>query len=180
MKGRINYKLLVSKQKPFVNLLVIIHIFFLLSSCRVETSNKEYSLSIDKLYWVTGNWKCKVAEGVIFEKWTRSSDKLLKGIIYSVSGSDTIVLKRMRIEEIEKNIYYTMKFERSDKEISLQLLHNSSKGLMFENSTLGFPNKIIYANTKGDMLLGRFEGIVEGKVHTERSYMHRDLTFSIP
>ena len=164
----------------YINLIVVFVILLETIGCKTESNNSEYALTIDKLYWVVGNWKFKKQDAVVFEKWTKSSETILNGMVYFLSGSDTIVLKRMRIEEIDRNIYYTMKFERSDKEISLQLLHNSSKGLMFENSTLDFPNKIIYANTKGDMLLGRFEGIVEGKAHTERSYMHRDLTFSIP
>ena len=180
LKGIINCGLIVSKQKPFVNLLVIILILFVLSACRVETSNNEHPLSIDKLFWVTGNWKCRAEGGIIFERWTRSSDKLLKGMIYSVSGSDTLVLKRMRIEEIDEYVYYILKFEQSNSERSFQLLGNSPKGLVFENHERDFPNKIIYANTNGDMLLVRFEGLVDGKVNMERSYMYRDLNFSIP
>ena len=164
----------------YINLIVVFIVLLETIGCKTESNNSEYALTIDKLYWVVGNWKFKKQDAMVFEKWTKSSETILNGMVYSLSDLDTIVLKRMRIEEVDKSIYYTMKFERSDKEISLQLLHNSSKGLMFENPTLDFPNKIIYANTKGDMLLERFEGIVEGKVHIERSYMHRDLTFSIP
>lgn len=171
-------KVILSAKNTVANLLITVLILLELFSCKSETKNNAYSLTIDKLYWIVGNWKCRGEEGIIFEKWTRSSDKLLKGMVYSLSGSDTLVLKRMSIKEIDSHVYYIVRFEHNDSELSLKLVGNSSKGLLFENSEQDFPNKIIYANTDGNMLLARFEGIREGKPDTVRFYMNRDLNYT--
>jgi len=137
-----------------ISLKSVFHILFLAViicggfSCKKENESDEYSLTMDKLYWVVGEWKGRGNSGVIYEKWSRSSDKILKGAVYSFSGLDTIIIKQMRIEEIDDNVYYVLKPAYSNSEVYLTLTDNSSKGLLFENPDLEkSPARILYGNT---------------------------------
>ena len=74
---------------------------------------------------------------------------------------------------------YVVKVAHNDTPVAFRLIECTSKGCVFENPDHDFPNRIIYANTLGDMLLARIEGIRNNKPDTARFFMHRHTLFSL-
>ena len=128
--------------------------------------------------WVEGEWKGRVKGGMMFEKWVMGDDSVLTGTSCILVSSDTVFSETMKIEERDGNIYYVVNVAHNKGPVSFKLIECGPGGCVFENLEHDFPTRIVYANTVGDMLLARIEGIREDKPDTSRFFMHRNVMFS--
>lgn len=171
--------------KSFLNTLFYLYIFWsVVSACggledtdRLRAELKKYPLTIDQLQWIAGEWKFRDNGTTVFELWAKRSDKLIEGTSFSVVLDDTVIYETMRISEINGEVFFIANVAHNNGEVAFKLTKNSSKGLVFENIEHDYPTRIIYANTKGDMLLARLEGVRDGKQDTVRYFMNRNYKY---
>ncbi|MBL4754322.1 MAG: hypothetical protein JKY52_12110 [Flavobacteriales bacterium] len=131
------------------------------------------------LYWVVGEWKGRVQGGMMFESWEIAEDGSMEGNACTIARGDTIFSESMQIIDKDGDIFYMVKLADVKKTVAFKLVEISSKGCVFENPDHDFPNRIVYANTVGDMLLARIEGVRNQQPDTARFFMHRQHTFKI-
>ena len=154
-------------------------LYFLLSvanwSCNQASGEKENVM--DQIYWVAGEWKGRVKGGMMFENWKIAADSSIVGNSYILANGDTVFSETMHIVEKDGDVYYMVKVNKVTVPVAFKLVEWGPKGCVFENMEHDFPNRIVYANTIGDMLLARIEGVNNGVPDTTRFFMHRNKTF---
>jgi hypothetical protein len=133
---------------------------------------------MSSLYWVEGEWKGRVKGGMMFETWVMQEDSSLKGHSYTLVNSDTILREHMYIEQRDNGIFYVVNVRHNDGPVAFKFIECTSKGCVFENLEHDFPTRIVYANTIGDMLLSRIEGMRDNQPDTSRFFMHRNKMFN--
>jgi len=141
--------------------------------CTTKKINDKYSLTLGALAWIEGEWKCRGNGGTMFEKWELTDKKRMVGNSYSLRRGDTVFSETIRIEESTDGIFYIVKVDHNEHEVAFKFVDNTPKGVVFENWEHDFPNRIVYAHTKGDMLLARIEGVRDGQPDTVRFFMNR-------
>jgi len=143
--------------------------------CRDSTSSM---LSMSELDWICGEWKGTGGGGMWFEVWNKEQNGDLNGFAYALKGPDTLFTESMSIRQEGQVIVFNADVAHNEAPVPFDLIEVTQKGWVFQNLDHDFPNRIIYARTKGDMLLARIEGIREGKPDTVRFFMSRVIKFS--
>ena len=113
----------------------------------------------------------------MFETWVLQPDSSLKGHSFIMSHTDTVFIEEMKIIESDTGIFYLASVRHNQGAVAFKFVECTPRGCVFENATHDFPNRIIYANTIGDMLLARIEGMRDNKPDTSRFFMHRKKMF---
>ncbi len=143
------------------------------------TNSASSRLSLTELHWLCGEWKGTGGGGMWFEVWEKEQDGNLSGFAYALKGPDTIFTEIMSIRQEGEVIVFRADVAHNDAPVPFELIEVTSKGAVFQNLEHDFPNRIIYAHTRGDMLLARIEGVREGKPDTVRFFMSRVFKFSV-
>lgn len=144
--------------------------------CEEDTSP---ALSLNELYWLQGEWKGQGGGGMWFEAWEKQQNGNLTGSAYTLKGPDTVFTETMRIRQQGAAIIFEADVAHNEAPVPFELVEVTKKGAVFQNLEHDFPTRIIYAHTKGDMLLARIEGVRDGKPDTVRFFMSRVVKFSI-
>ena len=144
----------------------------------LNSDKDEEAIGMRSLYWVEGEWKGRVKGGMMFENWVMEEDSSLTGFSCIISHSDTIFREYMKIEERDGDIFYVANVPHNDGTVAFKLIECESKRCIFENLEHDYPTRIVYANTIGDMLLARIEGMRGNKPDTSRFFMHRNEMFA--
>ena len=113
-----------------------------------------------------------------FEVWNKEQNGDLNGFAYALKGPDTIFTESMSIRKENDAIVFKADVAHNEAPVPFDLIQVTHKGAVFQNLEHDFPNRIIYAHTKGDMLLARIEGVREGMPDTVRFFMSRVVKFS--
>ena len=159
---------------------VSIYVSFLLVLVCAGLSSCDKPRSINHLLWVEGEWKGRVKGGMMFETWKLSRDSTIIGHSCILANKDTVFQESMRIVKVDGEIYFVATVDHNADPVSFKLVKQDDHGHVFENLEHDFPNRIIYANTLGDMLLARIEGVRENAPDTVRFFMHRNIRFERP
>lgn len=150
---------------------------FCLLGFGISSCSEEDPLPIGKLYWLEGDWKGRVHGGMMYESWELGIDSAIVGQARIMVQGDTIFHEFMQIIKEDDQLFYIATVSHNTDPVSFKLVKWDSKGYLFENKNHDYPTRIIYANTLGDMMLVRIEGMKEEKGDTARFFMHRDVKF---
>lgn len=159
----------------------LLGVMCLLSAGLFSCSNGDKSAeakAMRNLYWVEGEWKGRVKGGMMFERWVMEEDSSMTGFSCIISHSDTVFREYMKIEERDGDIFYVVNVRHNDGPVAFKFIECTSKGCIFENLEHDYPTRIVYANTIGDMLLARIEGMRGNRPDTSRFFMHRNEMFT--
>jgi len=150
-------------------------VIFSLYSCN-DTLTKENQKeplgdanTIAELYWLIGEWKSVSPDGVMYETWTKTNDKLLSGKSFFVSGKDTLFSEKIALQQNGNALYYTptVSDQNNSEPVPFKFIEFNKGEFIFENKEHDFPQRIIYKNPQPDFLIARIQGIQNGKFHKE-------------
>jgi hypothetical protein len=142
-------------------------IFFLgviliaLSSCYYPDSRD----SFEDLKKLDGKWSSK--EGVLFnEHWQVVNDSLMTGLGFSLKGTDTAFVEKMKIYLNGDSVYFAAKTDSKEGFVSFTLKEAGRKKWVFVNTAHDYPNIIQY-EVKDDTLLSAFIANIRGNKKVE-------------
>ena len=134
---------------------LLIFMLFLMFACNPTGKQKERKISA-----LTGIWK---SEGnlIFYERWDLQPDSSLKGMGFSINGSDTLVSENLRIAYLNDTLHYFATVYRQNKglEIPFKLVSSEKNRWVFENTKHDYPNRIIYQLDSDSTLFARTENI---------------------
>lgn len=169
-KNTCMFKILSSKIK-FVFIIVY------LCGCNYGPSNQKQTdsqpKSLEKLSWFIGKWKGKDQNNDFYETWSKITDQLYKGESHTIYNTDTLFSETIRIEIVDKNIFYFANVSHNQTEIAFKLIDQSVNNAVFENPEHDYPNRIIYQLTNDTSLYARIEGIQNNKKVSGEFYMNK-------
>lgn len=135
--------------------ILLIFSLFTMIACNPLVKQKELKISA-----IAGLWK---SEGnlIFYERWDLQPDSSLKGVGFSINGSDTLIAEHLRIALQNDTLCYFATVYRQNKglEIPFKLISNKKNTWVFENAKHDYPNRIIYQLMSDSALFARTENI---------------------
>jgi hypothetical protein len=122
-------------------------------------------VSFADLKKISGKWSS--TEGVLFnEHWRLVNDSLMTGIGFSLSGTDTVFLEKMKIYLQSDSLYFAAKTDPKKDFVKFKLAEAKKRKWTFINETHDYPNIIQY-EIKKDTLLYAFIANIRGNKKVE-------------
>lgn len=112
-----------------------------------------------------GTWQSKGKDAVTYESWEKQQGVFL-GKSYKITGSDTILLEKVRIYFDQGSIVYapTVQGQNGNQEVQFRLKEIKQNWYIFENKEHDFPQRVAYKLDPSDMLHTYIEGEANGKI----------------
>ena len=127
--------------------------------------NPSASDSFSDLKKLNGKWSS--AEGVVFnEHWKLENDSLMTGIGFSLKGSDTAFVEKMKLFVENDSVYFAAKTAPEKDYVRFALEEAGKNWWKFVNATHDYPNLIQY-EIKEDTLLYVFIANIRGNKKVE-------------
>ncbi len=142
-------------------------LFVLCFSC----SNKSKT-DLNDLNWLLGKWKLESEGSPTFENWKRTDENLLEGESFLVKDSQITFLEMLKIEKIDREIFYTATVAHNPDPVSFKLVKISSETVTFENPEHDFPQRISYWKNSDGTLSARISGRPEGAEEREIDFSY--------
>lgn len=122
-----------------------------LASATQPKGNK--TQSINDIAWIVGHWqRTNVRPGTTaYEFWEKSSEKLLTGIGFSMKGSDTTFIEKLKIELKDGTLYYVADVRENAEPVYFKFTEIHDNGFVSENPEHDFPKMISYELKDGVM-----------------------------
>ena len=129
--------------KRNVLLLAILCSIGLVSATQLKDNKTQ---SINDIAWILGEWqRTNVRPGTTaYEFWEKSSENLLAGIGFSMKGSDTTFIEKLKIELKDGNLYYVADVQENAEPVYFKVTQITSNGFVSENPAHNFPKMISY------------------------------------
>ena len=118
--------------------------------------------SLDQLAWLTGCWRADDGKRQITEHWMKPSGNNMLGMSHTVVNGKTREYEFIRIVQEENGDIFFVAQPSGQKEARFKLMNVSDREARFQNPDHDFPQRVIYRRD-GDSLVGRIEGISNGK-----------------
>jgi hypothetical protein len=136
------------------------------------TSQALSAAEIEHVSWMLGCWSGKDPESTATERWTVDGHEM-KGVSETGTGANRRVIERMTINRnSDGNLVFTAWPEGQDT-ASFVMVNIADDEVVFENREHDFPQRIIYRLLPDFELLGRIEGVVDGKARSADFPMQR-------
>lgn len=121
---------------------------------------------LSALQWLAGCWTQDGRDAGSVEQWTSPADGTMLGMNRIVSGGRTVAFEFMRITVSADNFVEFIASPSGQETARFELVSMGENEVVFENPEHDFPQRIIYRLTGDSGLLGRIEGIDNGKPRT--------------
>lgn len=112
------------------------------------------------LFALQGTWARQKANETLYESWEKSSAHLMRGKSYTLSGTDTIMVEIMQLQNIKGKIIFTaidaQHKEQGPTDFTLTRVDNNS--YYFENPQHDYPRRVIYELPANDSLHAWIDG----------------------
>lgn len=130
---------------------------------------------LKKVVWLIGTWENKTSKGILYETWTKISDKEFLEKSYLLRGKDTVILETVRLVQEQNTLFYipTVKNQNDNLPVRFALKTISDRQIVFENAQHDFPQVISYTKIHADALVAEISGIKNGKERKETFPMKR-------
>ncbi len=115
----------------------------------------------DQITWMAGCWRLDGSTRLVEEMWMAPSGGALLGVGRTVSGGRAVAHEFMQIRERDGVLTF-IALPSGQAEAAFPLLRAGARELVFENRAHDFPQRVIY-RLQGEMLVGRIEGVQNGK-----------------
>ncbi len=119
--------------------------------------------TIEELGWLKGCWTSEGKERQVTEQWLEPGGENMLGVSRTVARGKTIELEFMQIWEEENGEIFFIAQPSGQKQTRFKLSKISSREVIFENPAHDFPQRVIYRLAEDGSLLGRIEGVSQGK-----------------
>lgn len=125
--------------------LIISLVFCLLALIPLPASPQNTS-DIEKLSWLLGKWqRTNVPPGTTaFEVWSVNSAGVMEGKGYSLRGTDTTFVEKLRIEARDGDLYYVADVKENAQPVYFKFTQMESNAFVSENPKHDFPTMISY------------------------------------
>ncbi|OCB78391.1 DUF6265 family protein [Flavobacterium crassostreae] len=142
-------------------------------SCQKSQTNSSENTEKEKIKtsrWLLGTWENKGSDGTLKEIWNKVNDSTFAGQSYFIKAQDTIHFETIQLQQIDENLTYTSttKGQNNNQPIAYKATNSSEKELVFENTSLNYPQKIRYTAIATDSLKIEISGMQQSKPSTER------------
>lgn len=146
-------------------------------SCTYDPTTK-----LSRADWLIGTWQNKTGQGVIYENWTKKSDKVFIGKSYLIAGRDTMVIENMQLIQKGDSIIYipTVTNQNQNRPVRFSGRVVSENLLIFSNAKHDFPQTISYSMISKDSLVAEISGRVNGNFKRQIFPMKRIKAEAIP
>jgi hypothetical protein len=118
---------------------------------------------IEDLRWLAGCWRMEEGGKETEEHWMRSDGETMLGMSRTSAGGETMSFEFMRIRQLESGDIAFFAQPSGAKATPFALKSCTKHEVVFENRSHDFPQRVIYRLRKDGSLLGRIEGIINGK-----------------
>ena len=112
---------------------------------------------IAKVTWLAGCWADVRGEKAVEEQWMAPRAGTMLGMGRTVSGQKVREFEFMWIHEEEGQLVYTAR-PSGQGEAAFRSIEITDTGVVFENATHDFPQRIIYRKQPDGSLIARIEG----------------------
>lgn len=125
--------------------------------------------------WLIGTWENRTPRGMVYETWTRLSEKEFFGRSYIKKDEDTLVFESIRLIQEPKGLFYipTIRNQNDGLPVRFQLKSVSDSTLVFENQQHDFPQVISYTRVSADSLVAEISGVIDGLSRRQAFHMKR-------
>lgn len=144
--------------KPIV-ISLLVPLLLLLATAGTTASATE----IDRLAWLTGCWVPDGQQAGSIEQWTAPAGKSILGVNRTVRDGETVAFEFIRISEDDAGNIVLIASPSGQEKARFALTSISANEAVFENPEHDFPQKIIYHLQDQNTLIGRIEGVIDGK-----------------
>jgi hypothetical protein len=115
--------------------------------------------TLKMLGWLTGCWSNGAG---IDENWMKPAGDTMFGSNRVVKNGKTQGFEFMRLREGDDGVFFTAWLAGQD-ETSFRLISWAGGRFVFENPQHDFPQRVIYQRRANGSMLGRIEGVIDGK-----------------
>ncbi len=121
--------------------------------------------SVDSLHWLAGCWEGSFRDGdfVITEVWMKPLGGTMLSMARTVVNGETKQIEFIRVQRAADGGIEYIADPSSQARATFRLIRHDNMRAVFENPEHDYPQRIIYTRISPDSLLGRIEGIVNGK-----------------
>ncbi len=119
--------------------------------------------TIEDLAWLSGCWAAANQEAGSGEQWMPPAGGTMIGVSRIVRNGETVAFELMRIVEHEDGGLEFIASPSGQSTASFLMLSLSDREVIFENPDHDFPQRVIYRLISDEDLLGRIEGMIDGK-----------------
>jgi hypothetical protein len=163
--------LLVAAHFAHVSLKVILLGLLLLPTLALA---QERTFTINDLTWLKGCWTSNHNNRTITEHWLKPAGGTMLGLSRTVAEGKMAAFEFMQIrQEASGSILFIAK-PSGQPEATFKLIKGSDREVIFENPQHDFPQRVIYRLQGDGSLLGRIEGVSEGKEKAVDFPMNRE------
>lgn len=128
---------------------------------------------IDSLAWLAGCWAGERGERRFEEQWMAPRAGLMLGMGRTVKGDNELAdYEQLQIREEQGVLIYTARPARQPQ-ASFRVTAADADGIVFENPTHDFPQRISYRRQPDGSLLARIEGELRGQPRAVEFPMRR-------
>jgi hypothetical protein len=131
------------------------------------------SNSVAALAWLAGCWASEGGEPGSGELWMPPAGGTLLGISRTVAKGRTVAHEFMQIREVEVGRLAFVANPSGQAQATFPVKSLDERGIVFENPTHDFPQRVIYRLDEAGVLRARIEGIIAGKARAEDFPMRR-------
>ena len=124
---------------------------------------EEVVSTIDKLSWLKGCWGLNKDGREITEHWLGPSGKTMLGVSRTVADGKTVEFEFMQIRQLDNGEIVFIAKPSGQSEARFTLIKAGTAEMIFENPSHDFPQRVIYRLGENGLLLGRIEGVSNGK-----------------
>ena len=126
-------------------------------------SAQEKAFTLNDLAWLKGCWSLNRNGRETTEHWMKPAGGTMLGLSRTVADGKTVEFEFTQIrQEPNGDIYFIAK-PSGQPEAIFKLIKGSANEVIFENPQHDFPQRVIYRLQGDDALLGRIEGVSQGK-----------------
>ena len=119
------------------------------------------STPLGRLAWLAGCWERRGESMLMEEQWMAPRGGTMLGMGRVVRGDVTVDFEAMRIEARADTLVFIAN-PSGQAEAEFASISIEDDGVVFENPTHDFPQRIVYRHAAGDSLHARIEGIRDG------------------
>ena len=118
--------------------------------------------NLQELAWLSGCWSSDKDNRQTTEHWMKLTGNMMFGISHTVVNGKTREYEFIRIVQEDNGAIFFVANPSGQKEARFKLTIATESEAHFDNPEHDFPQRIIYRRD-GDSLLGRIEGISNGR-----------------
>ena len=139
------------------------HLIIAAATLVLGTSAAGPAARVTQVAWLAGCWEQAAGPRMVEEQWTRPRGGIMLGSGRTVRGDTLVEYEQTRIFERGGRLVYGAS-PSGQAPAEFQSIELSDSSVTFENPAHDFPQRVMYRRHGADSLVGRVEGMRNGKL----------------